>query len=248
MRATLAVLLGLGVGAFAQGAATAASKVAAIKTAASQDAVFDILSNDSDFVFDFNTAKPVTGAAGQVIGSNAANFPALTNQGVSITIGRLGEACGMNTPHTHPRATEMLYLVNGSIQTGMLQENGARFVYNEVHANQAQVFTKGSIHYQQNMGCDPILFVAALSNEDPGVSSIAQRFFGLPPAFVAASLGDVGVEEVVGLEAAIPDNIALGTDECLKKCGITRGQQPTTQRQPRVAGNALPSNSSGSSN
>ena len=46
----------------------------------------------------------------------------------------------MNTPHTHPRATEMLYLINGTIRTGMLQENGARFVYNEVSSNQAQIF------------------------------------------------------------------------------------------------------------
>ena len=36
----------------------------------------------------------------------------------------------------------------------------------------------------------------------------------------------------------IPDNVALGTEECLKRCGITRGDQPNAQRQPRVAGNA----------
>ena len=34
----------------------------------------------------------------------------------------------------------MLYLINGTIRTGMLQENGARFVYNEVSSNQAQIF------------------------------------------------------------------------------------------------------------
>ena len=39
----------------------------------------------------------------------------------------------------------------------------------------------------------------------------------------------------------LPDNFALGRDECLQRCGITRGTQPTTQRQPRVSANALPS-------
>lgn len=48
----------------------------------------------------------------------------------------------MNTPHTHPRATELLYVVNGTIQAGMIQENGARFVYNEVNAGQATIFPK----------------------------------------------------------------------------------------------------------
>lgn len=48
----------------------------------------------------------------------------------------------MNTPHTHPRATEMLYLVNGTLETGMLDENGARFVYNTINAGSAAVFLK----------------------------------------------------------------------------------------------------------
>ncbi|KAK7683714.1 hypothetical protein QCA50_013090 [Cerrena zonata] len=249
------VALSLGVGALAQGAADAAQKVAAIKQATSQTAILNILSKDSDFVFDFNNASATKGVAGETISANIANFPVLTHQSLSMTIGVLEvlwrilnlvrSACGMNTPHTHPRATEMLYLINGSIRTGMLQENGARFVYNEVTSNQAQVFPQGSIHYQENTGCEPAVFVAALNNEDPGVSSIAQRYFGLPPDIVAASLGGIGVEEVAGLESKIPDNIALGTDECLKRCNITRGSQPTNQRQPRVSGNALPSGFSG---
>ncbi len=75
-----------------------------------------------------------------------------------MTVAFLGP-CGMNTPHTHPRATEMLYLVNGSITTGMIPENTARFVFNQLQAGQAQVFLKGSIHYQQNELCDPVMFV-----------------------------------------------------------------------------------------
>ena len=91
-----------------------------------------------------------------------------------MTIGILGP-CGMNTPHTHPRATEMLYLVNGTITTGMIPENGERFIFNIVEAGSAQVFLQGSIHYQQNELCGSILFVAALTHEDPGVSSLTQR-------------------------------------------------------------------------
>ena len=32
----------------------------------------------------------------------------------------------------------------------------------------------------------------------------------------------------------------IGVDECLSRCGITRRQQATSQRQPRVKGNAFP--------
>ena len=72
---------------------------------------------------------------------------------------------------------------------------------------------------------EPALFVAAFNNEDPGVVQVAQRctyafsrhitqahqltyfslVFGLPPSFVAAALGggDIGVEQVAGLEAKV---------------------------------------------
>ncbi|EJF61214.1 RmlC-like cupin [Dichomitus squalens LYAD-421 SS1] len=222
------------------GAPSSADTVAALKAAPAQVDRIKILDQDSDFVFNFFNATPVKGAGGMLLSATVSDFPVLVNNGLAMTIGLIGP-CGMNTPHSHPRGMEMLYLVNGTITTGMIAENGARFVFNTLQAGEAQVFLQGSIHYQQNELCDPILFVAALNNEDPGVESTAQRYFGLPPDVVAASLGDLGVEYVAGIEEMIPDNIALGRQECLDRCGIKRQGQPTTQRQPRNANNALPS-------
>lgn len=56
-------------------------------------------------------------------------------------------------------------------------------------------------------------------------------WFGMPPNVVAASLGNLGVEEVVDIEEQLSDNFAIGRDECL-------------QRQPRVSSNALPPDTS----
>ena len=80
----------------------------------------------------------------------------------------------MNTPHTHPRAAEFLYVVNGALEAGFIEENGARFVLNTVTKGQGTLFPKGSIHYQINTGCEPLTFVAALNDEDPGATGIAQ--------------------------------------------------------------------------
>ena len=44
----------------------------------------------------------------------------------------------------------------------------------------------------------------------------------------------------MNIEAGLPDNFAIGRDECLQRCGLSRGTQPTTQRQPRVSANAFP--------
>jgi len=70
--------------------------------------------------------------------------------------------------------------------------------------------------------------------------------FGLPPDIVGAALGGIGVQEIAGLESKIPNNVAFGADECLKRCGLTRPPvQLTSQRQPRVSANALPSGFTG---
>jgi hypothetical protein len=69
-----------------------------------------------------------------------------------LAIGYL-DACGLNLPHTHPRATEINLPINGTLRTGFLAENNARFVFNDVPAGSATVFPKGAIHFEMNMDC-----------------------------------------------------------------------------------------------
>ncbi|KAJ7036687.1 hypothetical protein C8F04DRAFT_1036217 [Mycena alexandri] len=201
-----------------------------------------LLSTDDQFAFDFfdPAAAATVGKGGKIVTANAATFPAVIGTNSAMAAGLL-DACSMNTPHTHPRATEMQFSVNGTIRTGMITENTSRFILTELPPGSMTIFPMGSIHFQVNDGCEPILFVSTFNSEDPGALQIAQRFLGLPPDIVGATLGDLGVEEVQGLESQIPDNVAIGTDACLKRCGITRPTQPTLQRQPRVSGNAFPS-------
>jgi oxalate decarboxylase/phosphoglucose isomerase-like protein (cupin superfamily) len=240
--AAIPFILGAALHAAAQvsNATQAAELVADLKRAPTQIARLNILSNNKDWLFDYNAGVGTTkSAGGNLTLANVANFPALFANGMAMAIGQMAP-CGMNTPHTHPRATEFLFLVNGNMEAGFIEENGARFVTNTLTPGQGTIFPKGSIHYQINAGCEPLTFVAALNDEDPGASQIAQRFFGLPPDVVAATLGDVGVQEVVGLATGIPDSMAIGVDRCLQKCNLKRGQQTTTEQQPRVDGNAFP--------
>jgi len=219
--------------------------VAALKTAATNEARIALL-RDDQFVFNFlsPTLTRTVGAAGTIALANTGNFPALVGNGMALALGSL-DACGLNTPHVHPRATEFNFAVNGTLRTGILSENGVRFIFNNVSAGSATVFPRGAIHFEMNLECTPMIFVAAFNDEDPGVGGIAQRFFGLPPDIVDVSLGDIGVVQVAEIEAKIPNNVAFGVEECLKRCGITRGNQPTSQRQPRLPDNALPSGFSG---
>ncbi|KAI0027467.1 RmlC-like cupin domain-containing protein [Vararia minispora EC-137] len=245
--ATFTVLLSLSKAAFAQEGGPAPSSVAALvaqlRGAPTEADRFTLLTNDQ-LLFDFNnpasTVGVTTGIDGHTVQATSANFPAVVGNGISMTIGYLGP-CAMNTPHTHPRASEINFSLNTTLRTGVLVENGARFAEIDIRPGTATVFPMGAIHFEMNPSCEPAMFVAGFNGEDPGVQQVAQRFFGLPPDIVGAALGGLGVQEVADLEGLIPDNVIFGVDSCLAKCNITRTGQPTAQRQPRVSANAFPS-------
>jgi hypothetical protein len=49
--------------------------------------------------------------------------------------------------------------VNGTLRTGLLTENGARFVVNDLPPGSMTVFPQGSVHFEMNDGCgEYILF------------------------------------------------------------------------------------------
>ncbi|OCK74656.1 RmlC-like cupin [Lepidopterella palustris CBS 459.81] len=182
-------------------------------------------------VFDFNGAVPAPGSKGGAAkAANIETFPILTELGISTTVAFLGP-CGMNSPHIHPRATEFLTVVEGEIDFGFILENGLVNAPNpsEITGHltkfQGTVFPLGSIHYQVNPTCAPATFVATLNSDDPGTSQIAQNFFGLNSGVVNATLGfpqTLNGEDLETFRKAIPANLALGIETCLKKCGIAK--------------------------
>ncbi|VDB87625.1 unnamed protein product [Peniophora sp. CBMAI 1063] len=239
-------LLALAGSSFAQeggSSSSVAQLVANLREAPTEVDRFALIEDDQ-FLFDFvnpnGTVGVTNGAGGRTVAATSANFPAVVGNGVSMTIGFLGP-CGMNSPHTHPRATEINFSINTTLRGGVLVENGARFAEIDIRPGTATVFPQGAIHFEMNPSCEEAMFVAGFNGEDPGVQQVAQRFFGLPPDIVGAALGGLGVQEVADLEQYIPDNVILGVDECLKRCGIERTAQTNAQRQPRVSANAFPS-------
>ncbi|KAJ7631868.1 hypothetical protein DFH06DRAFT_1438206 [Mycena polygramma] len=206
---------------FADAAADEKALVGKLRLAPLATDRIDLLSSDADFGFDFfvNAKENDVGQGGKLVTASAASFPVVVGTSSAMTAG-------------------FLDAINGTLRTGMITENGGRFIMTELPPGSMTIFPMGSAHFQVMM--EPIEFLSAFNSEDPGVLQVAQRFLGLSPDIVAATLGDLGIEDVQGLESSIPDNIAVGTDECLKRCGLTRPDQPTKQRQPRVSGNAFP--------
>ncbi|KAF8143650.1 RmlC-like cupin domain-containing protein [Mycena galopus ATCC 62051] len=176
-------------------------------------------------VFDFNNQAPVAGAPGGSILLGMLDISALPRRLKNAQLGRFdGRACGLNIPHFHLRASEMLTVVDGILDTGFIQENGFNTqIETQLGKFQATVFPMGSIHYQQNPTCSPAVFVASLNNEDPGRSDIATSFWMLPSDVVNAALGfpeTIGGSTIDAWRAHLPANLAAGVDSCLQACGL----------------------------
>ena len=113
---------------------------------------------------------------------NADNLPGLNTLGVSIA--RIDFAPkGLNPPHTHPRGTEILVVLEGTLFVGFVTSNadGNRLFTKVLNKGDVFVFPIGLIHFQLNVGYDNAIALVAFSSQNPGVITIANAVFGSNP-------------------------------------------------------------------
>ncbi|XP_020586430.1 putative germin-like protein 2-1 [Phalaenopsis equestris] len=112
---------------------------------------------------------------------SATQLPGLNTLGISLA--RIDFApYGLNPPHTHPRASEILVVIKGSLFVGFVTSNPDNKLYTEVlNEGDVFVFPQGLIHFQLNNGNGDAVAIAALSSQNPGVITIANAVFGSKP-------------------------------------------------------------------
>ncbi|KAL8953991.1 MAG: hypothetical protein Q9222_000201 [Ikaeria aurantiellina] len=185
----------------------------------------NMIQQDASFKFDFASPpdkSETKGLGGHTVRADRESFPPLIGTGVSMTVGFLGP-CGFNTPHTHPRSSEINIVVQGTLQTEFALENGAKTVHNTLGKHQMTVFPQGALHTEFNPNCDDAVFVAGFASEDPGVQQAAQTFFSLDQDVIEAAVGNDFTfqgTDVTKFKGLIPANVARGVESCLKKCNI----------------------------
>lgn len=174
--------------------------------------------NDKDFVFDLLGSVPAAiTSAGTIQPLDVGNLPSLAGQGLSYTLITI-EPCGINLPHVHPRATELIYVIGGKdLRTAFVEENGGRVIVNDIGMGEVTFFPAGLIHYQQNLSCETTTYIAALSSEDPGVVTVSTQFFMLPDEAVQGSLGQ-DKSYVRQLIDGLPAGPADGRKSCINTC------------------------------
>ncbi|GAV69736.1 Cupin_1 domain-containing protein [Cephalotus follicularis] len=102
---------------------------------------------------------------------------------LGISLARIDFApYGLNPPHTHPRATEILVVLEGSLHVGFVTSNPDNRLFTKVlNVGDVFVFPIGLIHFQFNRGNTPAVAISGLSSQNPGVITIANAVFGSNP-------------------------------------------------------------------
>ncbi|XP_012461683.1 germin-like protein subfamily 1 member 13 [Gossypium raimondii] len=114
---------------------------------------------------------------------NVAQIPGLHTLGISMVRIDYAPNGGLNPPHTHPRASEVLVVLEGTLHVGFATSNpDNRLISKVLYPGDVFVFPVGLIHFQYNIGNTYAVAFAGLSSENPGVITIANAVFGSNPS------------------------------------------------------------------
>jgi quercetin dioxygenase-like cupin family protein len=137
---------------------------------------------DDDF---FSRAIAAAASVSNPFGANstratASTFPGLNTLGVSITRVDLAVG-GLNPPHSHPRASELVMVLKGEVMVGFT--TGANRLFSKVvRENELFVVPRGLQHFQLNTGAEDAVFVAMFDSQSPGVVTPTFAMFSTKPA------------------------------------------------------------------
>ncbi|EYU39943.1 hypothetical protein ABFS83_10G174800 [Erythranthe nasuta] len=137
-----------------------------------------------DFFFrGFNSAGNTSNAYGSsVIPMNVARVPGLNTLG--LTVARLDfSPGGFVPPHLHPRGTEILTVLEGSLEVGFVTSYPNYKHYSKVlEKGDAFVVPVGLVHYQRNVGKGKTVAFGIVNSQNAGITVISNAVFGAKPA------------------------------------------------------------------
>ncbi|XP_075480277.1 germin-like protein subfamily 1 member 16 [Primulina tabacum] len=110
----------------------------------------------------------------------------LNHQGVSTVKIELAPK-GLNPPHAHPRASEIIFVYKGTMYVGFIASNPSnpnlpnKLYANILYSGDVYMFPRGTIHFQYNVGKTKAVAYASFNSQNPGVVTIVSSLFGSEP-------------------------------------------------------------------
>ncbi|KAJ1698100.1 hypothetical protein LUZ63_006612 [Rhynchospora breviuscula] len=113
---------------------------------------------------------------------NVDRLAGLNTLGISLARIDFAPKNGLNPPHIHPRATEVLTVMEGTLYVGFVTSAPEFKLFSKVlNKGDVFVFPQGLIHFQFNFGAVPAVAFAGLSSQNPGLVTVANTVFGSNP-------------------------------------------------------------------
>uniref|UniRef100_A0A5B7B948 Germin-like protein n=1 Tax=Davidia involucrata TaxID=16924 RepID=A0A5B7B948_DAVIN len=105
----------------------------------------------------------------------AADLPGLNTLGLSVARTDI-ELDGLVMPHSHPRASEMLFVTKGVVVAGFIDTKN-RVFQKVLKEGDVFVVPRGLLHYALNAGFEFATVFSVLNSHNPGVVSISDAMF-----------------------------------------------------------------------
>jgi quercetin dioxygenase-like cupin family protein len=103
-------------------------------------------------------------------------FPTLNGQSVAYAVLEFPFNT-VNPPHTHPRASELLFVVMGSLDVGFVDTTNKLFTQ-KLQQGDIFVFPKGLVHFQFNSDAkNPAMALSAFGSASRGLVSVPNLVF-----------------------------------------------------------------------
>ncbi|CAM6099619.1 unnamed protein product [Calypogeia fissa] len=191
-------------------------------------AVQTVLASDPDLTTDFNVTNPTAAdftstilRNPQQLGQGIAKptgvaIAGLSGLGLAPVLFEFGPMSQID-PHTHPRATEVFFVLSGEVDVGFVDTANNLFEIT-VQAGDIFVFPKGLLHWQRNNGRGTASGYSVLSSENPGTLMVVEGLFtagrkGLPDIVLATAFGfnHANNKQIDGIKQAVAtrNNVTL---------------------------------------
>nr|GMC93605.1 putative germin-like protein 2-1 [Ipomoea batatas] len=116
---------------------------------------------------------------------NVERFPGLNTMGLSIARTDF-KPNGVIPPHIHPRGSEVVFVLQGTLHVGFVSSNPLNGQKNKLFPKTLKpgdvfIFPMGLVHFFYNVGRSNALIFSAFSSQKPGYVTLANSVFGSEP-------------------------------------------------------------------
>ncbi|XP_024522744.1 auxin-binding protein ABP20-like [Selaginella moellendorffii] len=120
--------------------------------------------------------------------ASVSTFPGLNTMGLSIARVDFGVG-GVVPTHVHPRASELVYVAEGTISAGFVDTNNVLFA-RTLQRGDLIIIPRGLLHYLYNVGSEPAIAFVVYNSQEAGLQLLGPSLFGseIPTPVLASSL------------------------------------------------------------